>query len=118
MDSCFGCGKSVSGANEKKRRKPLASHAMQGVLETLTTLASKFPAIDSSKLHTGYACRACSDKLVTITSNLQSALPILPKVGSPVQVTVSSGSAPAPVSNTAKSVHCSQSKSPQMTVGK
>ena len=39
----------------------------------------RFPSgVDFSKLHTGYACRACtdSDRLLTLTSNLQNALPI------------------------------------------
>ena len=43
------------------------------VLEVLTT--NFLPGVDSSKLHTGYACRACTDRLLTLTSNLQNALP-------------------------------------------
>ena len=41
------------------------------VLEVLTT--NFLPGVDSSKLHTGYACRACTDRLLTLTSNLQNA---------------------------------------------
>ena len=64
----------MASANEKKRRRPLSSPGMSSALECLTALISRFPEVDCTKLHTGYVCRSCSDRLQTLTNNLQSAL--------------------------------------------
>ena len=61
----------MASANEKKRRRPLSSPGMSSALECLTALISRFPEVDCTKLHTGYVC---SDRLQTLTNNLQSAL--------------------------------------------
>ena len=76
MENCFCCGKSVASANEKKRKRPLSSPGISSALECLTALMSRFPEVDCT---TGYICRSCSDRLQTLTNNLQSALAILPK---------------------------------------
>lgn len=113
----------MTSTNEKKRRRPLSSPGMVTVLETLTVLASKFPEVDYSKLHSGYACRACDERLKTVNSNLQSALPILPKlVSAQVSAQVASEAetthartASSGVSSDSEHLS-SQGKSPPLTV--
>ena len=70
----------MTSDKEKKRRRPLSSPGMIDVLRTLTALVSNFSEVDSSKLHAGYVCRSCDNRLQTVIKNLQSALPVLPKV--------------------------------------
>ena len=122
MEVCFCCGKNVTNRKEKKNRHPLSSPGVACVLETLTVLATNFlPGVDSSKLHTGYACRACTDRLLTLTSNLQSALPILPKLPGSTQA---DQSADQSADQTAQALHpstpvpvqSSQVESPPVTV--
>ena len=123
MENCFCCGKSVTSKWEKKRRRPLSSPCMLSVLQTLTSLTAKFPGVDSSKLHTGYACRSCDGRMQMLISKLQSALPILPKFEQipEVEEGETMSSLPVPVLTVATAgaspdVQCSQSDSPPLTV--
>ena len=75
----------MASANEKKRGRPFSSPGMASSLEYLTTLMSRFPEVDCTKLHSRYACRSCSDCLQTRTNNLQSALP---SFSSPARIAV------------------------------
>lgn len=80
MEYSFCCGKSLTDKKEGKKRKVLSSPGMTDVVEILTALASKFPAVDSAKLNTGYACQSCGGKFGQIISKFESAVSILPQI--------------------------------------
>ena len=87
MSSCFGCGKSLTSAGEKKRSGLLSNPSRRGVLDILISTASGLcTEVDCFKLHTGHICRLCLALLERytkvqkqVTSNLRSAMSILPK---------------------------------------
>lgn len=121
--NCFGCGKTLTSTSDKKRRRCLSSPSLQGVLDTLSSAVSEFcNEVDSSKLKTGYICRVCVvliEKYLQIkkqiTSNLQGAIPVMPKNSTELAVTVRQPSIPS-TSAASPVLQQSPSKSPALTV--
>ena len=88
--NCYGCGKLLTGGEEKKRARARAS--LHTHLQTLSSLAAELGSVhghevDIEMLHTGYICRSCLrlvEKYIKLqkqlSNNMTGAFLVLPKV--------------------------------------